>query len=580
MYELTFSTDPRQIFFGRANSFFTYAWTNVDERDPSNITQFHDGHLRLTGDQFIDLNAPSEGDPSSVGAAPLPLIGGVSGGDGTLPGGFTIEVLFKALTVERGAKVLDFGNGPGRDNIILGYETNSNRLSLEQYVEGVYWSMPCINSVTLNAWYHVVITFHRARWNRIDERGNVTCFVNGAQSFTRPNVPMPLAVRRSTSFIGRSHWVGDEYFDLLLDTFRLFDYALLPQEVRELYTVTHEPLPVDVNPAVDHRYHSGPLASYKFLQPTTALQRSLGTYYNHTRGSFLPTQFPHIGLAHFTGASGDGVNLNTYEADEGGDLPIIGGGSVSVEVWVRFDAWSNYNRVWDLGGNLGYQDNNLVLTTLGATDTLMFVSFLGTSASASSCPTPSCAAGGSTSSAWPSSATSATPPARPARCCACTSTASWWAPCSATSLSASHGRRLSSDGPTGSPTRRCRAPSTPSTCTIARSTTRRSAPTTSPTSRPCSSWPSRATRCPGSASTATTPSSRTAGRRSTPQTRPPTPRCTTTATSCSQATAGSTCRRPPALSPSAPPSRWSCSAAARRPREGRGVRRSWGGASS
>ena len=266
IYELTFSTDPRLIQ-GRNNAFYTYQWTGVDERDSSNITQYHDGHLRLIGDSYINLAAPAEGDPSSIGAAPLPLLGGVSGGDGTLPGGFSFEILFKADTVERWAKVLDFGNGPERDNILLGYEGESDTLRLEQFVDGQQWTMPCIDHVVLHQWYHVVVVFHRARWNRIDERGNATCYVQGVQTHNRTNVPMPLAVRRSTCFIGKSHWTADEYFDLLLDTFRVYDYALLSHEVAALYKVTHEPLPSEPDLTLEHTWHSAPIASYQFLAP-------------------------------------------------------------------------------------------------------------------------------------------------------------------------------------------------------------------------------------------------------------------------------------------------------------------------
>ena len=375
VYELTFSTDPRQIQAGRNAAFFTYTWTSLDERDSSNITQYHDGHLRLIGNNYIDLSAPSEGAPDSIGAAPLPLLGGVSGGDGTLPGGFSFEILFKADTVERWAKVLDFGNGAERDNILLGYEGESDMLRLEQYVEGVQWTMPCIEHVQLHQWYHVVVVFHRARWNRIDERGNATCFVQGAQTFHRTNVPMPLAVRRNTCYIGKSHWIADEYFDLLLDTFRVYDYALLAPEVAQLYKATHEPLPTQENPALEHTYHTAPVASYKFLTQPTTLQVNLGNAFNWTRGAYSSAAYPHIGVAHFNGAS-QYITLSTYDSDEGTQLPVLGG-SLSFETWVRFDTIGNWNRVLDIGGVLGYLDNNLILTSFSNTDTLMFEVYSG-----------------------------------------------------------------------------------------------------------------------------------------------------------------------------------------------------------
>ena len=374
VYELTFSTDPRSIYPGYPASYFTYQWTGVDERDSSNITQYHDGHLRLIGNSYIDLAAPDL-DPASIGAAPIPLLGGGSGGEGTLPGGLTIEILFKADTVETWAKVMDFGNGERKDNIILGYEGDSDTLRLEQYIDGVQWTMPCIEHVVLHQWYHVVVVFSRARWNRPDERGNATCYVNGHSTFNRSNIPMPLPVVRNTAYIGKSHWIEDQYFDLLLDTFRVFDYALLAPEVLGLYKATHEPLPTIPDPTLDHAYHTSPVASYKFLTAPSGLQRQLGSNFQWTRGEYLSTDYPHIGQALFRGVD-DYVTLENYASDEGGQLPVLGG-SVSFETWVRFDTTGNWNRVFDLGGVMGYLDNNILLTSFAGTDTLLFEIYSG-----------------------------------------------------------------------------------------------------------------------------------------------------------------------------------------------------------
>ena len=376
VYELTFSTDPRRIFFGRPNNFFTYQWTNVDERDSSNITAYHDGHLRLIGDSYIDLAAAAqEFDPSSIGAAPLPVIGGPSGGDGTVPNGWSIEVLFKADTVERFAKVFDFGNGIERDNILLGYVLNDPILRLEQFVEGVQWYMPCLDPVVLHTWYHVVVVFHKQRWN--SDRGNATCYVNGNLTFTDSNAPMPMPVRRNTAYIGKSHW-PDEYFDMFLDTFRLYDYALLGSEIKKLYQATHEPLPQDNSGSVhDYTYHTAPIASYTFPRATTQEERELGTHYNWTRGTYSSNAFPHIGVAHFDGGVNSYVTLSTFHSDEGTLLPNYLGPTISFETWCRWDALTLWARIFDLGGVSGYADNNIVLASFGDTDTLHFEVYSG-----------------------------------------------------------------------------------------------------------------------------------------------------------------------------------------------------------
>jgi len=132
IYELTFSTDPRKITGSRLN--YTYSWSDVSPGDNSSVAQYHGGHLDLTGDQFVDLIATRRWGPESwTGASAPPMIGGLaeSGADGTLPTGWSIEVLFKAKTVERWAKVFDLGAGAGVDNVVLGYEDSTRNFRLE-----------------------------------------------------------------------------------------------------------------------------------------------------------------------------------------------------------------------------------------------------------------------------------------------------------------------------------------------------------------------------------------------------------------------------------------------------------------
>ena len=137
VYELTFSHDPRLVQNpNNVNFNWTYQWTDRDEGDTSNITKYHNGHLLLTGDMYIDLEA-STGN-ASIGASALPMIGGDnSGANGTLPKGWTIEVLFKALTVETYADLLDFSNGASEDNIIIGWTSGSSALIFDYYVRAI-----------------------------------------------------------------------------------------------------------------------------------------------------------------------------------------------------------------------------------------------------------------------------------------------------------------------------------------------------------------------------------------------------------------------------------------------------------
>ena len=391
VYELTFSTDPRLVLGygagganGRQASFFTYNWTNVDERDGSDITKYHDGHLVLAGDSYIDLAAPSDGsDGSATGAAPIPDIGGVSGGSGTLPGGWSIEILFKADTTEVWAKVFDCGNGKRRNNIILGYEYDTTRLRLEQFLgqQEDQWTLYVLDNVQTNVWYHIVVVFQRERWDRIDPRGNVTVYVNGVAAANDTNAPMPLPVVRSTCYVGKSHWEADQYFDMWLDAFRLYDYALSAADVSMLYLITHSPLPSDVTDGeLSHVWHSAPVASYTFNRAPSAIEQELGTHYNYTQGTYSATSFPHMGIATFNGLT-DFVNLAEYDSDQGTLLPMLGG-SMSIEAWVRYVGdTSHWQRIVDLGGIGGVSSSNIILAAGPVVDELVFEVYSGVAVS-------------------------------------------------------------------------------------------------------------------------------------------------------------------------------------------------------
>ena len=394
VYELTFSTDPRLVLGygagggGRPAQFFSYNWTNIDERDSSNITKYHDGHLVLKGDSFVDLSAPNDGgDGTSIGAAPIPTIGGVSGGDGMLAGGWSFEILFKADTIEQWAKVFDCGNGRRKNNILLGYEWTTSRLRLEQYIgqDEQFMALNAVESLELNVWYHIVVVFQRERWDRIDTHGSVKIYVNGNLTGNATNALMPLPVQRTTCYIGKSHWVEDEYFDMMLDSFRLYDYALQQSDVSMLYLITHSPLPTDLpNAAGEHadHWHSQPIASYTFARPATAIEQQLGSHYNWTQGTYSATTFPHLGVATFSGAADQFVNLMQYDMDQGGTIPLMIGGEMSIECWARWTGGtSNWQRILDLGGWQGSADSNIILSAGQTIDELVFEVYSGVASS-------------------------------------------------------------------------------------------------------------------------------------------------------------------------------------------------------
>ena len=398
-YELTFATDPRLIQGGQSNpgGLYTYSWTDRDPRDNSAVMRYHDGFLNLTGNQYIDLQ--NRFGNASVGVAPPPIIGSVSGGNGTLDEGWSFEIMFKATTVEQFAKLFDFGNGEWVDNVGLGYEGTQSLLRFEVVRDGNQTNLPLINLDT-NRWYHIILVVRpmlplvQGRWLY----ANVSSYIDGRVGPSRTSTgpanyfPYPAAVYRQHSYIGKSNWqerYGDEYFDCLLDTFRIYDYALSPEDARALYVVTHEELPRDANQNVTqtYEYHTGPVTSLTFTNQPPNSDLVEGTNYIWTAGESGTGQraWPHKGIANFNGnqlrtgsITGNYINLWTYPTNGARQtFPRVVGGPMSIECWVRFKSLQHYQRILDIGAVGGASSNNIILGQWGDTTGLMFEVYSG-----------------------------------------------------------------------------------------------------------------------------------------------------------------------------------------------------------
>ena len=84
-------------------------------------------------------------------------------------------------------------------------------------------------AVENNKWQHITIVFGR---------GYTTIFVNGTQvarEETSVNLYTILG-GNPTVYIGRANWGGGEYSDCILDEYRIFNYGMTADQVKEHYT--------------------------------------------------------------------------------------------------------------------------------------------------------------------------------------------------------------------------------------------------------------------------------------------------------------------------------------------------------
>eukprot|EP01042_Synura_sphagnicola_P004364 gene4364-biopygen4698 len=136
--------------------------------------------------------------------------------------GMSFAFWFKGSNEGQWARIFDFGNGPGINNVYvtLDYGHLTASISWTYYTNG--WGA----QVEDNTWRHAVWT--------IDATGIWTFYLNGAE-VTSAKMGYPDYVARQFNYLGRSGFNGDPYFNGAIDEFYVFDYAITPAQVLALY---------------------------------------------------------------------------------------------------------------------------------------------------------------------------------------------------------------------------------------------------------------------------------------------------------------------------------------------------------
>jgi len=142
-------------------------------------------------------------------------------------GGITISVWAKPAADTNWSRFVDIGNGPASDNILLARNGTSNNLTFEIYIGGTSaGQITAANALVLNEWQMFVAT--------VDGAGNVALYKNG-QRIQTGSSQLPNIVTRTSNLIGDSNWTADDFFNGAMDDIAIYDYALSPYEVAQLY---------------------------------------------------------------------------------------------------------------------------------------------------------------------------------------------------------------------------------------------------------------------------------------------------------------------------------------------------------
>ncbi|MFN6501537.1 MAG: LamG-like jellyroll fold domain-containing protein [Nostoc sp. DedQUE01] len=143
--------------------------------------------------------------------------------DGNYSQGFTIEAWVYYNSFKFWSRIIDFGNGVDKDNIVFANDGNTNTLIL-QIKKITVERIRANNVLETGKWMHLAAT--------VDSSGNGKLYKNGLE-VQSGKIQLPENLNRSLNYIGRSNWTQDGYFDGRMAEVRLWNRARSVEELQQ-----------------------------------------------------------------------------------------------------------------------------------------------------------------------------------------------------------------------------------------------------------------------------------------------------------------------------------------------------------
>jgi len=330
-----------------------YKWLDVDPSDDPQTQARHKGLLVFNGSDacFADLTRPTG--PKSVGLV-MPLVGGAGNGQGEARG-ITFEMVVKLTAVETWAKLFQMSSGPDLDSTVIGWRDRFNTLEVHNFNSirsGLtrVGSVDMLASPNLGQWYHLAVVMQLTDDQRYD--GRWTLYVDGEITATKlstdANNPanFPLPVYRQDTYLAKSAW-NDATATMVLDEFRVFDYALSQAQVRAsatqygLYGSSKPVVPANnvtlAFPPTEESMAAALLVSKQPVfnawfgtNPSTMVRSPNGFEYEYLDEDTTDSgvdRTKHRGLVRLSGAASSYIDVTTNFGPNscGVVLPVVGG---------------------------------------------------------------------------------------------------------------------------------------------------------------------------------------------------------------------------------------------------------------
>ena len=196
--------------------------------------------------------------------------------------GLTFAFWYKSNGSGVWSRIFDFGNGSANENIFVTANSGGNNLQCGYY----YGSSGTSYSSTLsdinyndNVWRHVVWTLTYATTGSATSTWNV--YVNSVnKSSVSTNAYPTTSVTRVNSYIGRSGWAADAYYNGNIDEFRIYDTVLSATDVTALYNNT--------STNYTYRMLNGSTVLTTTIQGTTPTNPATSGYAIYSANPWLP----------------------------------------------------------------------------------------------------------------------------------------------------------------------------------------------------------------------------------------------------------------------------------------------------
>jgi hypothetical protein len=189
------------------------------------------GKITSTGSTYVNKNGAIGVSGVNKNGATISAINNALDFDGTddyvsLPAGvyfngdFTIECWVYPRSFATWARIIDFGNGAGSNNVLLAYSFG-NSGAPGFYVEGSQFQ--ATQTLPLNQWSHIAATLSGT---------TATIYINGVAAGTSI-FPVPVNITRTKCYIGKSNW-GDPYANAVYDELRIWNTAKTSSQIQSL----------------------------------------------------------------------------------------------------------------------------------------------------------------------------------------------------------------------------------------------------------------------------------------------------------------------------------------------------------